>query len=202
MARINLLPWREAERSRRQKDFAIAAFSAAAAVLLIGLVLRFQLESMIDAQEGRNDLLSNEIRLLDVRIKEVRELEATKADLLARMDVIQELQQSRPEIVHLFDEVVDAIPEGVYLTRLTQTGSQIVVEGRAQSNARVSAFMRKINAAEWINDPVLLLIENKDQTGTGLSHFRLGFAQKRQEQATEQAMVAPRLPRSPIPSPS
>jgi len=202
MARINLLPWRDAERRRRQKEFAIAAFSAAAAVLLIGLVLRFQLESMIDAQEGRNDLLSNEIRLLDIRIKEVRELEATKADLLARMDVIQELQQSRPEIVHLFDEVVDAIPEGVYLTRLTQTGSQIVVEGRAQSNARVSAFMRKINAAEWINDPVLLLIENKDQTGTGLSHFRLGFAQKRQEQATEQAMVAPRLPRSPIPSPS
>jgi len=202
MARINLLPWREAERSRRQKQFAIAAFSAAAAVLLIGLALRFQLDSMIDGQEARNDLLSNEIRLLDIRIKEVRELEATKADLLARMDVIQELQQSRPEIVHLFDEVVDAIPEGVYLTRLTQTGSQIVVEGRAQSNARVSAFMRKINAAEWINDPVLLLIENKDQTGTGLSHFRLGFAQKRQEQATEQAMVAPRLPRSPIPSPS
>jgi type IV pilus assembly protein PilN len=168
--------------------------------LLIGLVLRFQLDSMIDAQEERNNLLSNEIRLLDVRIKEVRELEATKADLLARMGVIQELQQSRPEIVHLFDAVVNAIPEGVYLTRLTQTGSQIVVEGRAQSNARVSAFMRNIDAAQWINDPVLLLIENKDQTGTGLSHFRLGFAQKRQEQATEQAMMAPQCSRSPMPS--
>jgi len=200
MARINLLPWRAAARSRRQREFAIAAFSAAAAVLLIGLALRFQLDSMIDRQEARNNLLSNEIRLLDVRIKEVRELEATKADLLARMDVIQELQQSRPEIVHLFDEVVEAIPEGVYLTRLTQTGSQIVVEGRAQSNARVSAFMRNINAAQWINDPVLLLIENKDQTGTGLSHFRLGFAQKRQEQATSQATIAPQVTRSPSPN--
>jgi type IV pilus assembly protein PilN len=200
MARINLLPWRDAERRRRQRQFAIAAFSAATAVLLIGLVLRFQLDSMSDAQEERNNLLSNEIRLLDVRIKEVRELEATKADLLARMGVIQELQQSRPEIVHLFDAVVNAIPEGVYLTRLTQTGSQIVVEGRAQSNARVSAFMRNIDAAQWINDPVLLLIENKDQTGTGLSHFRLGFAQKRQEQATEQAMMAPQCSRSPMPS--
>jgi type IV pilus assembly protein PilN len=200
MARINLLPWRDAERRRRQRELAIAAFSAAAAVLLIGLALRFQLDSMINSQEARNSLLTNEIRLLDLRIKEVRELEATKADLLARMDVIQELQQSRPEIVHLFDEVVGAIPEGVYLTRLTQTGSQIVVEGRAQSNARVSAFMRNINAAQWINAPVLLLIENKDQTGTGLSHFRLGFAQKRQEQATGQATIAPQVTRSPIQS--
>jgi type IV pilus assembly protein PilN len=200
MARINLLPWRDAERRRRQRELAIAAFSAAAAVLLIGLALRFQLDSMISSQEARNILLTNEIRLLDLRIKEVRELDATKADLLARMGVIQELQQSRPEIVHLFDEVVGAIPEGVYLTRLTQTGSQIVVEGRAQSNARVSAFMRNINAAQWINAPVLLLIENKDQTGTGLSHFRLGFAQKRQVPATGQATIAPQVTRSPSPN--
>jgi type IV pilus assembly protein PilN len=106
------------------------------------------------------------------------------------MNVIQQLQESRPEVVHLFDEVVRAIPEGVYLTRLTQSGGQVVVEGRAQSNARVSAFMRNIQASAWIDNPDLLLIENKDQTGTGLSHFRLGFAQRRMESDDDQAAHA------------
>jgi len=194
MARINLLPWREAERSRRQKEFAIAAGMAVAVVLLLGLALRFQVEAMIQSQESRNNYLQGEIAKLNRRIKEIDKLEETKANLLARMNVIQQLQESRPEVVHLFDEVVGAIPEGVYLTRLTQSGNQIVVEGGAQSNARVSAFMRNIQASDWINNPDLLLIENKDQTGTGLSHFRLGFRQKRSGEDVEQAAPATTTP--------
>jgi type IV pilus assembly protein PilN len=190
MARINLLPWRETERRRRQKEFAIAAAFAVAAVLMLGLASRFQVEAMIQSQESRNDFLEGEIRRLNARIKEIEKLEETKANLLARMNVIQQLQESRPEVVHLFDEVVRAIPEGVYLTRLTQSGGQVVVEGRAQSNARVSAFMRNIQASAWIDNPDLLLIENKDQTGTGLSHFRLGFAQRRMESDDDQAAHA------------
>jgi type IV pilus assembly protein PilN len=179
MARINLLPWRDQERRRRQRNFFMATGAAVALVLLVGLGVRMQFESMIAAQQSRNQLLTQQIAQLDQRIRKIQLLEETKADLLARMNVIQQLQESRPEVVHLFDELVQAIPDGVFLTGVTQQGSRIEVEGRAQSNARVSAFMRNINASAWINEPVLLVIENKDQTGTGFSHFRLSFQQRR-----------------------
>jgi type IV pilus assembly protein PilN len=179
MARINLLPWRDQERRRRQRNFFMATGAAVVLVLLVGLGVRMQFESMIAAQQSRNQLLTQQIAQLDQRIRKIQLLEETKADLLARMNVIQQLQESRPEVVHLFDELVQAIPDGVFLTGVTQQGSRIEVEGRAQSNARVSAFMRNINASAWINDAVLLVIENKDQTGTGFSHFRLSFQQRR-----------------------
>jgi type IV pilus assembly protein PilN len=105
------------------------------------------------------------------------------------MNVIQQLQESRPEIVHLFDELVASIPEGVYVTRVSQSGNRVEVEGRAQSNARVSAFMRSIQASPWIGDPQLLVIENKDQTGTGLSHFRLSFTQQKLSETEQQAAL-------------
>jgi type IV pilus assembly protein PilN len=179
VARINLLPWRDAERRRRQRTFFLAMGTALAAVLLAGVGVRMQFESMIDAQESRNRLLEEEISNLNLRIKKIEQLEATKADLLARMNVIQQLQESRPEVVHLFDELVASIPDGVFLTGITQQGNRVEVEGRAQSNARVSAFMRNINASAWISNAQLLVIENKDQTGTGFSHFRLSFTQQR-----------------------
>lgn len=179
MARINLLPWREAERRRQQRSFLLAAVSAVAVVLLVGLGVRVQIDSMIAAQQSRNQLLEGEIAALDQRIEKIEQLEQTKADLLARMDVIQQLQESRPEVVHLFDELVASIPDGVFLTAVKQSGNQVEVEGRAQSNARVSAFMRNIDASTWISQAKLLVIENKDQTGTGFSHFRLSFEQQR-----------------------
>lgn len=187
MAKINLLPWRDAERRRRQREFAIAAGLAVGLVVLAGLGVRFYVEGMIDAQNARNALLQQEIAQLNRKIKEIDKLEETKAGLLARMNVIQQLQESRPEIVHLFDELVASIPDGVFVTRVSQTGNQVEVEGRAQSNARVSAFMRNIQASAWIGNPQLLVIENKDQTGTGLSHFRLGFTQQRLNDIDQQA---------------
>ncbi len=189
MARINLLPWREAARRRRQRDLGIIAAAALGAVLLTGILLKLQLDAMINAQQARNRYLEGQVAVLNRRIQEINELEKQKADLLSRMNVIQQLQESRPEIVHLLDQLVDAVPVGVFLTSLKQEGPSVTVEGRAQSNARVSAFMRNIEAADWVGKPVLMLIENKDQTGTGFSHFRLGFAQQQPQrgQSEEQA---------------
>jgi type IV pilus assembly protein PilN len=178
MARINLLPWREAERKRRQREFAGITGAALAGTALLALAVHFQMESVIAAQQGRNQYLQSQIAALDVQIKKIDELEATKANLLSRMNIIQRLQESRPEVVHLFDELVKTIPEGTFLTKVDQTGSTITVEGQAQSNARVSSFMRNIEASEWLTRPSLQLIENKDQTGAAMSRFRLRFDQR------------------------
>ena len=176
MARINLLPWREAERRRRRREFAVAAGVSLGLALLVAALVHFQIEAWISGQEARNQFLSSQISQLDRQIKEIQTLEKTKSDLLARMTIIQQLQQSRPEVVRLFDELVNALPEGVYLTRLEQNGRAVVVEGRAQSNARVSSFMRSVEGSAWIGHPRLRLIEH-DKTGTGLSHFQLSFDQ-------------------------
>lgn len=175
MTRINLLPWREEARQRRRKEFAAAGGLALVFTLLLAVLVHLQTEGRIGDQLARNQLLEGEITQLDRQIKEIQDLEKIKADLLSRMEIIQQLQESRPEIVRLFEELVVAIPDGVYLTKLEQNGRAVVVEGHAQSNARVSAFMRSIEASQWIGSPRLLLIE--DKTGTGLSQFRLAFDQ-------------------------
>jgi type IV pilus assembly protein PilN len=190
MARINLLPWREQERRRRKRDLGLIALAAIGSVLLIAVLLKLQIDAMIDAQQARNAYLEGQIAVLNRRIREINELEKKKADLLARMGVIQDLQESRPEIVHLLDRLVDAVPAGVFLTRLQQEGGRITIEGRAQSNARVSALMRNIESSAWIGKPDLLLIENKDETGTGFSHFRLRFEQQRPQPVADEDAVA------------
>jgi type IV pilus assembly protein PilN len=177
MARINLLPWRETERRRRQRELAAIATSALVATLLLGFALHLHANMLISNQEGRNQFLEHEISLLDKQIREIRDLEKTRERLLARMDVIQQLQVSRPEVVHLFDELVMDIPEGVYLTKISQSGRSVVLDGRAQSNARVSAFMRNIEASKWIGKPSLIFIEHKDKPGTGMNQFQLRFEQ-------------------------
>jgi len=177
MARINLLPWREAARHQRRQDFlTLLGLAIGLTALVVGLV-HVYFEDRISGQQARNQYLRTEIAALDRKIKEIAEIEKTKADLLARMDIIQRLQRSRPEVVHLFDQLVNALPEGVYLTKLQQSGNSVTVEGRAQSNARVSAFMRRIEGSRSIGMPRLMLIENKEKTDTGLSHFRLSFSQ-------------------------
>ena len=179
MALINLLPWRDAERKRRQKELGIIMASALLLTLAVGGIVHWQMLEQIDAQRARNTFMQGEIAVLNRRIKEIADLEATKAKLLARMDVIQQLQESRPEVVHLFDELVASIPDGVILTNVRQTGGTVVVEGRSQSNARVSAFMRNIEQSQWFGTPQLLLIEQKEKTGTGLNHFQLRFKQRK-----------------------
>ena len=177
MARINLLPWRENLRKKRQRDFGIAAFLS---VLLVAVAcggVHFYISGLIDNQIKRNKFLKQEIAAMDRKIKEIKELERTKAKLIARMNVIQDLQSSRPLVVHLIDEMVNTIPEGAFLTSMNQNGHKLSLQGRAQSNARVSAYMRNVDASKWLQAPNLQVIENKSETGTGLSHFTLNAKQ-------------------------
>jgi type IV pilus assembly protein PilN len=199
MARINLLPWREAERKRRRREFAVIAGAALGLTLLAAVLVHVQIGVWVGAQQARNRFLDDQITQLNRQIQEIRTLEDTKAKLLARMNIIQQLQQSRPEVVRLFDDLVNAIPEGVFLTKLDQTGRTIVIEGRAQSNARVSSFMRNVEGSAWIGNPHLLLIEHKDKTGTGLSHFRMSFDQV-QSGTAEADPAVPAKPGQPKPA--
>lgn len=173
MARINLLPWRELERSKRQQEFGFILGGAVLLTILAGVYVHIHVNGLVSNQNSRNSLLDNEIKVLDQKIQEIKDLEKTKANLLSRMDVIQQLQVSRPQIVHLFDELVSTLPEGTFITKVEQKGTTITVRGRAQSNARVSAYMRNIEKSEWLTEPALKVIENKEQTQTGLSHFEL-----------------------------
>lgn len=183
MARINLLPWRENLRKQRQREFGMTIAGALVVTLLVGVLVHIQVERMIDHQNARNGYLKKEIAEVDRKIREIKALEKTKARLLARMNVIQQLQGSRPEIVHLFDELVNTTPGGAFLTSVRQAGKGVTLNGRAQSNARVSTYMRNIDGSEWIGRPILQVIENKDQTGTGFSHFTLTAIQKKKKGA-------------------
>ena len=172
------------------------AVAGVVVALVAGMGVHWQIGQQISLQKARNALLEKEIKELDKQITKIKELEKTKESLIARMDIIQGLQRSRPGIVHLFDELVKTIPGGVYLTSLQQKGTTIIVEGKAQSNARVSAFMHNIENSDWIGNPTLLLIDNQDKgrrrnTGNpmemiGLSRFRLQFQQKMPKQSEEE----------------
>jgi len=177
MARINLLPWRETERKRRQREFGMATLFA---VILTGATcggVHFFIENSIQHQENRNSYLKQEIAAVDRQIKEIDKLEKQKAQLIARMSVIQQLQSSRPMIVHLFDEMASTIPDGSFLTLFKQSGGELTISGRAQSNARVSTYMRNIESSQWLKTPVLQEITAKQKTGEGLNNFKLTAAQ-------------------------
>jgi len=164
MAHINLLPWREEQRQEQTRQFAtITVLSIALTGALIFMV-HVTFNNQIDHQMSRNKMLENEIATLDASLKQIEALEDTKEQLLARMDVIQSLQQQRPQIVHLFDDFVRTVPEGIYLTNINQEGNQLTIKGVAESNGRVSAYMRNINASEWMSTPKLKVIETKKGT--------------------------------------
>jgi len=131
----------------------------------------------IENQRQRNALLEQEIKTVEGQIKEIKELETEKTQLLARMRVIEQLQSQRPQMVHLFDELVKTVPEGVYLTSVKQNGTAITVEGVAQSNARISAFMRNVESSRWMSSPRLNVIESTDKGGQRASRFVLDIKQ-------------------------
>jgi type IV pilus assembly protein PilN len=161
MPRINLLPWREELRNQRRNQFFVALGGAALGAGLILLVSWFVFDNLIENQRDRNDFLQQEIAQLDKQIEEILELENSKARLLARMEIIEQLQRSRPGIVHVFDEMVRVMPEGVYLRTVKQTGRRIEMVGVAESNTRVSALMRNIDKSEWLDSPDLEVVEVK-----------------------------------------
>ena len=177
MPRINLLPWRAELRQQRKKEFLVALLGAAigGAVIVYGSSLT--MGGWISNQEGRNAILKNEIAQLDKQIEEIKGLESQRERLRARVKVIGELQRSRPEVVHLFDEIVKAVPEGVHLTEVKQTATRIEFQGIAQSSTRVSTMMRNIDASDWLTDPSLDGIQTVASGQEHVSQFKL-FAQQ------------------------
>jgi len=160
MPRINLLPWREAQRKERKVAFMVALGGSAVCAAVVTAAIYLLYTGMIDAQERRNELLQQQIKVLDRQIEEINNLEQTKRQFIARMQIIEKLQSSRPEIVHVFDQIVKTLPDGVYLTSVTQTGDHLRFTGVAQSSTRVSAFMRNIDASQWMRNPTLEVIES------------------------------------------
>lgn len=178
MPSINLLPWREAERKKRQRDFGVAMGGAVVAGVAVIMLAMLAYSQMISAQEARNDRLTREIAELEKSIQEIDGLERQKERLLARMEIIEQLQKSRPEIVHLFDELVRQLPEGVYLTGMKQTGSRVEIRGVAQSSTRVSALMRQIDSSEWLSDPEVERVETKQSGNSRQSEFVVYLKQR------------------------
>jgi type IV pilus assembly protein PilN len=170
MPRINLLPWREQQRRERKIAFFIALGVAAGAGVLVMFAAYLLVGSMIDAQDHRNEKLQGEIKVLDKQIEEINDLDAQKQRFIARMQIIEKLQRSRPEVVHLFDELVKEMPDGTYLTSIKQSGNKIKLEGVAQSSTRVSTLMRNIASSQWLRNPELEVVDAAKEN-TGGSHF-------------------------------
>jgi type IV pilus assembly protein PilN len=188
MPRINLLPWRAELRQKRKKEFLTAMLGS---VLIAGLLVygsKLMVQSWTSGQHHRNDILKEEIAKLDKQIADIKGLENQRERLLARMRVIDQLQRSRPEVVHLFDELVNAMPEGVNLTSVTQANNRIDVSGVAQSSSRVSALMRNIDASPWLADPHLDGISGTAQNAARGSQFQ--FKLYAQQVSTDQAEAA------------
>ena len=162
MPQINLLPWRVELRKDCQMYFLISVGAAMLAAVIVVGGANLVYGSRIDGQKDRNNLLDREIKVLNESIKEIEGIDRQKERLIARMEVIEELQQSRPEIVHLFDEITRNLPDGVTLNAITQQGRSIRLNGVAQSSTRVSSLMRNFDDSEWVDDPDLERIETID----------------------------------------
>jgi type IV pilus assembly protein PilN len=175
MARINLLPWRAERRARRQKEFYGLLGASALAAVLLGFLIVSYYNGQLEGQGQRNAFLQTEIQKLDAQIKEIEDLDRKKAQLLMRKQVIEELQASRSQMVHLFDELVRTIPDGVRLTSIKQAGEVLTLEGQSQSNARVSTYMRNIEASGWMREPDLSIIEAKGDDKSLPFMFSLRF---------------------------
>ncbi|MEE4361067.1 MAG: PilN domain-containing protein [Pseudomonadales bacterium] len=187
MTRINLLPWREELREERKKEF----LQYLALVLLVAGGLVFVsgtwISGRIEDQTARNNYLRKEIKVLDERIAEIRDLARQREELLARMQVIQELQGNRPVIVRVFDELVRSLAKGVFYTRLSFRGDLVTVSGVAESNNRVSELMRNVDASQWFTDPNLKGLREAPNYGPQASTFELTFKQTLPGKTEEEA---------------
>jgi type IV pilus assembly protein PilN len=185
MPQINLLPWRQQQRAQRKKEFGLLALGAVMAAAAVTLFTSWGVSAAIDRQHQRNELLKQEIAELDKQITEILGLEAQKQRLVARMEIITRLQRSRPEVVHVFDQLARTLPDGVYLTSVKQSDKKLELKGVAQSSTRVSTFMRNIEGSPWLTDPQLQVVETLKAGGTG-SEFTLFATQKSTEPAEEE----------------
>jgi type IV pilus assembly protein PilN len=182
--RINLLPHREQKRQARQRQFVTLMISLAVLGLAVIALVHGILATQIESQESRNKALKVEIAKLDEQIKEIDRLRDQIQAVLARKQVVETLQANRSEAVHLFDQLVRQLPDGIYLKSVRQTGAKVTIVGYAQSNARVSTLMRNIESSPWLSNPELVEIKlvpmpgGRDATQK-INEFTLGFLIKR-----------------------
>ena len=173
MANINLLPWREEERSERQRQFV----SILGLVALLGVVVMWSIytyySGKIENQRGRNNYLQTQVRNLDTKIKEITTLETERKELVDRMELIQDLQKSRPQVVHLFDEIVQKMPEGMNMIEIERKGDVVIFTGIAESAPRISNFMRNLAGSQWISKPDIEDIQDDKKSGAARKLFKL-----------------------------
>lgn len=178
MARINLLPWREELRAERKRQFFGILGLAGVVGLLVSILVHMSFESKITSQQGRNNYLTSEISLLDEKIKEIERLEKQKEELLNRMQIVQSLQQSRPLVVRLFDELVRQIPTGVYLTSFVRKRMNLSLKGKSESTPRISAFMRNIAGSQWLERPDISGMKADNKGNVPSTNFTMSAVQK------------------------
>lgn len=187
MIRVNLLPHRAEKRKARQVQFiAFSMISLILGVIVVGFV-HAAISSQISYQERRNEYLKQETAKLDKQIAEIRKLREQTDSLMARKNVVENLQSTRSDVVHLLDQMLRILPDGVYLRSIRQTGNKINLIGYAQSNARVSTLMRAIEDSSWLDSPALVEIHATTANGTRVSEFTLNFILTRQLPATPTA---------------
>jgi type IV pilus assembly protein PilN len=185
MAKINLLPWREERRKQRNKEAqTLLVLAALVGVMLVGAGW-LQVGKWIDGQEARNNLLRQEIRIADEKMKEIESLERTRQTLLRRKEIIEQLQADRSVMVHLFDELARRTPEGVRLTSVKQSGQQLTLEGLAESNARVSEYMRALDQSRWLGNADLSIVEARGEDRRQRYQFTLAINLKKPSEGAD-----------------
>jgi len=174
MILINLLPWREQQREWRRKQFFIILIISLAITLFIAFLFYFTIKTQLRAELSANQYLTSEISTVDNKIVEIQKLKGQRLELIERMRLIGSLQAERASTIHLFDQMVRIVPEGVYLSEVQRSGETVLLTGKAESNSRVSELMRHIEASKWLADPVLTQIKAEDDETESLTrNFQL-----------------------------
>ena len=185
MAKINLLPWRDARRKEQNKEFGVLAGVAAGVGVVLVAMGQIAVNNAISGQQARNTYMDQQIAELDKEIKEIAEIETQRAKLLQRLNTIESLQSNRTEVVHLFDEVVQAIPDGLYLTGLRQAGTAITLDGVAESNTRVTDLTRNIKKSRWLVNPEIGQVVSKEVDFVRAANFTMKLGQVNPDKSAE-----------------
>jgi len=184
---INLLPWREELKQKRGKQLVNAILFGWLVAGGLAYLMIMYWDGRIEHQNSRNTYLQNEITSLQETLKEIENLKEKRDEIVERLEVIQELQLDRAQIVHVFDDLVQKMPEGIYLDQINKKGSSLDVQGFAQANARVSSLMRNLDASTWFKSPQLKIVKNtKNKSGLELSQFNLKVSEERGKDEEEQ----------------
>lgn len=173
MTRINLLDWRSARRERRKREFYVILGGSVVIAVAVVLLAMGWLDSQIQDQRDRNQYLRQQIAQINKQIRKIQTIDRLRNSLASRMHVIEQLQENRSAAVHFFDEIVNTLPDGIYLTSLRQRGKEVTLDGMAESNGSVSAYMNNLNASPWFADPRLVVIKTGKGGGAPYSAFTL-----------------------------